>query len=153
VVRDAQQIVHATIVRAARDRRVTAVLRFLDQLRDAHAEVLVDGDALAAGESAKKILDKADPLEWHHLFSRQFAAEFRRAGFDIEKYQVEIPRSLHRLRPYGLHVGEGNWNAQWARFWRSNPDATHDQVVRFLDGLLKQTQETIPLPPALQLKI
>jgi hypothetical protein len=72
------------------------------------------------------------PTEKHHLLPRQFEAQFKRAGLDIEDYTVDLPRGQHRLLPDGIHTGPDNWNAQWARFFNANPNASQSDILQQL---------------------
>jgi len=62
--------------------------------------------------------------ESHHLLPQAERFQKYFAKFDIEEYTVNIPRWLHRLRPNGVHTGEGNWNARWDDFFSENPRTT-----------------------------
>jgi RHS repeat-associated protein len=72
------------------------------------------------------------PTEKHHLLPRQFEPQFNRVGLDIEDYTVDLPRDQHRLLPDGIHTGPDNWNAQWARFFDANPNASQSEVLQQL---------------------
>jgi RHS repeat-associated protein len=91
-----------------------------------------------------KILGKAadvaklveDPIELHHLFpqAKDFAKHWKRAGIDIEKYKIPLRKSEHRLKPGGIHtkVG-GDWNAVWDEFFKDNPEATKEQMMKQME--------------------
>ncbi|MGA2133039.1 MAG: hypothetical protein ABSH50_12155 [Bryobacteraceae bacterium] len=68
--------------------------------------------------------------------------QFMPVGIDIQQYTVQLPRYLHRLRPFGLHTGPNNWNAQWRTAlakYENNP--TVQQVQGILKKMLNQLEE------------
>jgi Predicted lipoprotein of unknown function (DUF2380) len=79
----------------------------------------------------------SDP-EVHHTLPRQFAPRFKRSGIDIEKYRSYLSRDQHRLLPKGVHTGTDNWNAQWKRFFKENPQLDPDDILRLLNEMLKK---------------
>jgi hypothetical protein len=79
-------------------------------------------------------------LEPHHNFPRQFTSKFRACGIEPEDYLTYLPRSSHRLAPDGLHTGPGNWNAQWGKFLRENPNPKPEELFEQLHNMWK----TIP---------
>jgi Predicted lipoprotein of unknown function (DUF2380) len=79
----------------------------------------------------------SDP-EVHHTFPRQFAPEFKQFGIDIEKYRSYLSRDQHRLLPKGVHTSTDNWNAQWKRFFKENPQLNPEDILRLLNEMLKK---------------
>ena len=80
----------------------------------------------------------AQAVERHHLLPRQFKKQFEDAGLNIEKFVVELPRDVHRLKPGGLHTGPNNWNKQWDAFFAQNANASRAQILNELDRLKKE---------------
>jgi hypothetical protein len=79
----------------------------------------------------------SDP-EVHHTLPRQFAPKFKRFGIDIENYKSYLSRDQHRLLPKGVHTGTDNWNAQWKRFFKGNPELDPKDILRLLNDMLKK---------------
>jgi hypothetical protein len=80
---------------------------------------------------------QAAQMETHHLLPKanEFAALFRRAGLDISKYTIRIPKGMHRLRPDGIHTGvrSQSWNGAWERFFEARgPDVNADEILEHL---------------------
>ena len=80
---------------------------------------------------------QAAQMETHHLLPKanEFAAIFRRAGLDISKYTIRIPKGMHRLRPDGIHTGvrSQSWNGAWERFFKARgPDVNADEILEHL---------------------
>jgi hypothetical protein len=76
-------------------------------------------------------------LESHHNFPLQFEPLFRACGIDPEGYRTFLPRSFHRLRPYGLHTGPNNWNVQWREFLKEQPNARPEKLLEQLHNMWK----------------
>jgi hypothetical protein len=76
-------------------------------------------------------------LESHHNFPRQFSAEFRAGGIEPDDYLTFLPRSLHRLRPDGLHTTPTNWNAQWKEYLRKNAQQKPEGLFEQLHNMWK----------------
>jgi hypothetical protein len=76
-------------------------------------------------------------LEPHHNFPRQFTSNFRACGIEPDDYLTFLPRSLHRLKPDGLHTGPGNWNAQWLQFLKDQPTARPEKLLEQLHNMWK----------------
>jgi RHS repeat-associated protein len=73
-----------------------------------------------------------EPIESHHELPNKFKPNFKRAGLNIEDFKVPLERARHRLKPTGLHTGADNWNAQWARFFDVNKEATKEEILEQL---------------------
>lgn len=68
----------------------------------------------------------------HHIFPQQqsFREFFRRAGINVHETTVNIPAWLHNRLHHG--AGGGEWNARWETFIRKNPNASQQQIYRFV---------------------
>ena len=62
-------------------------------------------------------------------------------GLDIEDFIIYMPKGTLRLLPGGLHTGSNHWNAQWQRFFDTNPTASRNEILQHLKEMLDQ------LPP------
>jgi len=52
---------------------------------------------------------------------------------DIEKFKITLDVARHRLLPNGVHTNNGgNWNMVWKEFFKVNPAATKDQIIKQL---------------------
>lgn len=51
-----------------------------------------------------------------------------------------MERGAHRLKPDGVHTGRWieNWNKAWRDFFRRNPDANKDEILKELIRLIKK---------------
>ncbi len=78
----------------------------------------------------------------HHYLSQEFEDFFANRGIDIEEYTQEINAEIHRiihgkwiqgydLGPYSKVLME-DWNGQWARWIRDNPNASKDEILRHM---------------------
>ena len=77
-------------------------------------------------------------VESHHLLPRQFARNFKSAGIDINEYLIDLEKTVHRLKPGGLHTIEGgNWNKVWKEFFAENPNRTKQEILDKLAQMLK----------------
>ncbi|MEX2282347.1 MAG: RHS repeat-associated core domain-containing protein [Gemmatimonadota bacterium] len=77
-------------------------------------------------------------IEWHHMLPQEFKEWFARAGaeLDIEDFRVELPVELHRLSPDGIHTkAGGDWNGEWSRFIKDNPEANRAQILKQLNKM------------------
>ncbi len=68
----------------------------------------------------------ADPnaLERHHLLVKKFTKYFMDCGLAVEDFVVIMRAGDHRLKPDGVHTGEGrggDWNTEWEKFIKENP--------------------------------
>ncbi len=83
---------------------------------------------------------EAQVIERHHLLPREFRPYFERVGLNIDspEFIVELPRDLHRLKPYGLHTGLENWNKMWLEFFIKNPNATKEKILQHLDWMMRR---------------
>jgi RHS repeat-associated protein len=56
-------------------------------------------------------------IENHHIIPQQFAP-LMPEGISVQDYIVQLPRYLHRLKPFGVHTGRGvqNWSGKWRQF-------------------------------------
>ncbi len=69
------------------------------------------------------LLIDPNALEKHHGLSREFVKYFAELELDIEKYITILTAAKHRLKPDGVHTGEGrggDWNSEWREFIREN---------------------------------
>jgi hypothetical protein len=78
-------------------------------------------------------------MENHHQLPRQFEDWFNRVGLKIEDFVIRMARKAHRMKPNGLHVGQGeaNWNGAWQAFRDRFPAATKRQVLNQLARMRK----------------
>ena len=81
--------------------------------------------------------DPNEPHENHHLMSQELQAQFQRRELDIEQFLYRMPRSAHRLLPFGIHTGPDNWNRQWEQYFQRNPGANRDDVLRQLRRMME----------------
>lgn len=83
--------------------------------------------------------DEHGAYNLHHGYPRNFREFFRERGIDIDNPQnmFELPQSLHTRLPDGIHTGAypESWNGRWAEWINTHPNATYDDIVRFLDQL------------------
>jgi len=111
-----------------------ALRRYLrEQFGEQADEVLGWVVRAAEGEGARVI-------ERHHLLPRRFREYFEAAGLDINapEFIVELPRDVHRLKPYGLHTGPDNWNRLWRDFFTENPNASPEEILQYLDWMMRR---------------
>jgi hypothetical protein len=75
----------------------------------------------------------------HHLLPRQFEDQFNRAGLDIEDYKIDLPDTMHTLKPNGIHTGPRatSWNGHWDAFFKRFPNAKAPQILAELARLRK----------------
>lgn len=97
------------------------------------------GNIIAAGT--------LDPfgIETHHLIPQEFEP-LMPSGINIQDYTIQLPRFIHRMRPFGVHTGQAlaNWSAQWRQFVRAlgrNP--TLQEVERFTGSMLDALEEHV----------
>jgi RHS repeat-associated protein len=77
--------------------------------------------------------------EIHHLLpqSGKLKPFFERAGLNIEDYTIPLDKTLHRLRPNGIHTGPtaDSWNGVWKQFFDQNPNATKEEILNQLEKM------------------
>lgn len=69
----------------------------------------------------------------HHDLPLEFEREFIAAGLDPNNYGRWVPNGIHKQWHKG--AGGGDFNADWADFFLSNPQATKDEILSFLDSM------------------
>jgi hypothetical protein len=63
-------------------------------------------------------------LERHHGLPKEFVQYFLDCKLDIADFMIIMRLSDHRLKPDGVHTGEGRggrWNEEWRQFIEENP--------------------------------
>jgi hypothetical protein len=73
----------------------------------------------------------------HHLLPQQFETWFKSKGINIHKYSVRLPSDKHLKGVHGKG-GEGfpgQWNPRWKEFIDNNPNATQDQIFKYMNEL------------------
>lgn len=64
------------------------------------------------------LIDPNSP-EDHHGLPKEFIKYFMDCGLTIKEFIIILRAGDHRLKPDGLHTGEGKggrWNAEWRKF-------------------------------------
>jgi hypothetical protein len=81
----------------------------------------------------------ADQIQNHHLLPRQYGDYFNSkfpAGESIDDYTMNLDANVHRII-HGKGIGyDASWNAQWDAFTGNNPNASTDDIMQFLYGLM-----------------
>ena len=81
-----------------------------------------------SARSGPPLMSAGNSQLWHnhHVYPREFIAQFRARGINIDLYTVRIPRDDH----FRVHreVGGGLWNAEWTEFFNQNPNAARGQI-------------------------
>jgi hypothetical protein len=70
------------------------------------------------------LLIDPNALERHHQLPKKFVKYFKDCGIGIDAFIIIMRAADHRLKPEGLHTGEGkggNWNSEWEEFIKANP--------------------------------
>jgi len=63
-------------------------------------------------------------LERHHGLPLEFIAYFLDCKLNVDDFIIIMRVSDHRLKPDGVHTGEGrggDWNTEWGRYVEDNP--------------------------------
>jgi len=80
-------------------------------------------------------------LERHHGLPKAFVKYFKDAGLEIGDFIIILTAAQHRLKPDGLHTGEGrggDWNTEWEHFITKNPGPDRDKIERQLGRVKKK---------------
>ncbi|MDQ4123222.1 MAG: DUF2380 domain-containing protein [Acidobacteriota bacterium] len=89
-----------------------------------------------------------DKMANHHIFpqAKEFAAQWKRLGIDINKYTIRIPRGGHIELHSGIGQGRGGrWNNSWREFFAKYPNATKEQVFRHGNWMMMDRQVIGPM--------
>lgn len=95
-------------------------------------------------------------LERHHGLIRECVEYFAQCGLDIEESVRLIRAAKHRLKPDGLHTGEGpggDWNTEWKKFIEKHPAENTPKRQRQIRDKLQEMErdrgidKEILLPP------
>jgi hypothetical protein len=73
-------------------------------------------------------------LDNQHLLPTEFTPEFKSAGIDPEDYRMFMDAGWHRL----LDKSPYDSQAQWRRFFDSQPNPTQEEVIKQLNAMMKQ---------------
>ena len=83
-------------------------------------------------------------LERHHGLPKEFVKYFLDCGLRIDEFIIIMRVADHRLKPDGLHTGEGrggNWNREWREFIDQYPaENTREQQDRIEEKLEEMIQ-------------
>jgi len=96
-------------------------------------------------------------LQRHHGLPIEFIKYFLDCGMEIEEFIIIMRLADHRLKPDGLHTGQGRggkWNTEWREFINDNPPENsrkqQDKIKNKLEKMKKKygINEKALLPPA-----
>jgi hypothetical protein len=90
----------------------------------------------------------------HHVFPREFAAQWEELGIAYHEYTIPVETEFHQKWLHGLAPGSkgGIWNQTWRTFLADNPGATPQQLwdqmqeMRQIWGI-DEFQHWLPYPP------
>jgi hypothetical protein len=80
-------------------------------------------------------------LERHHYYPKAFVKYFLDSGIKINEFVVMMRAADHRLKPSGVHTGEGqggDWNSEWEKFMNEHPP---QKTKKHRDRIEKKLQE------------
>jgi len=80
-------------------------------------------------------------LEKHHGLPKAFVKYFKDAGLKIADYIIILTAAQHRLKPGGVHTGEGrggDWNTEWENYIKRNRVPDRDKIERKLGRMKKK---------------
>ena len=63
---------------------------------------------------------------------------FKEAGLKIADYVIILTAAKHRLKPGGVHTGEGrggDWNTEWDKYIEDHPEANRADIEKHLDKM------------------
>ncbi|MEW6183575.1 MAG: PQQ-binding-like beta-propeller repeat protein [Bacillota bacterium] len=86
----------------------------------------------------------------HHIYPREFRSFFRSRGINIDKYTIELDKSVHLRGVHGKGIDglSGKWNQRWEKWIKEHPRATKKEVERFAQQLLKEYGlDKLPIKP------
>jgi|GEM_PF-1621325 len=106
------------------------------------------------------LLMDPNALERHHGLPKEFVKYFLDCGLTIKEYLIILRLADHRLKPGGVHTGEGrggDWNREWRQFIHKYPAKNtrehQDRVKKKLDEMAVKygiDKKAILLPPSLK---
>jgi hypothetical protein len=133
---------------AAKILKINKYLKFFKKLKRISKSESVGGAALETGNQVFKSFTKSNyrhnlkvltghkgiGMDAHHIFpqSNKFQAYFQRSGINIHdpKYLTWWKSGSHRN-------AANSYNNSWSEFFRSNPNATREQIESFGSLLMK----------------
>ncbi len=72
---------------------------------------------------------------------KAFVKYFKDAGLEIGDFIIILTAAQHRLKPDGLHTGEGrggDWNTEWQEYIDKNPKPDAGKIVKKLNRMKKK---------------